>query len=77
MNKYSDLTLLSKTKGDLFRHIRELEAMIEKYEVIDDSNKRAVEYIKSHIYNETTRKYSYDLTNREVKELLEILGDKE
>ena len=76
MNKYSDLTMLSKRKGDLLRFIRGLEEEIENYKIIENNNKQAIEYIKSHTYNETAGKHSYDLTNRETKELLEILGGK-
>jgi hypothetical protein len=82
MNKYTDLTLISMKKGNLLKYIRSLEEIIEKYDASLNkeykANNNAIEYIKSHTYNETTGKHSYDLTNRETKELLEILkGDKE
>lgn len=82
MNNYSEFTLSSMKKWDLVRYIKKLEEIIEKYDAALNkeykANNNAIEYIKSHTYNETTGKHSYDLTNRETKELLEILkGDKE
>ena len=82
MNKYSEFTLASMKKWDLVRYIKKLEEIIEKYDAALNKeykvNNNAIDYIKSHTYNEKTQKNTYDLMNRETKELLEILqGDKE
>lgn len=81
MNKYKEFTLNTWKKWDLIKYVKQLEEINEKYDASLNkeykANNKAIEYIKSHTYNETTGKHSYDLTNRETKELLEILGDKE
>lgn len=76
----SELSLNNMKKWDLIRYIRKLEEIISKYEFMLSEEikikEESISYIESHTYCERTKKHSYDLMNREVKELLKTLRRK-
>jgi len=73
----SELSLNNFKKWDLIRYIKKLESIIDKYDskLAEEIKikEEGIKYIEDHTYCERTKKHSYDLMNREVKEVLTIL----